>query len=314
MERSYAEFSTQCRVRPFEDPKRWQFAGRYGGFECITDSSNKPLRCPWLTRLYFVPYPGHEAPTPPSSVLPNQEFHSHGQLPPTFLRANPSGRQEQNPHGHKEIPKNFYGVSVVCSVAINEEVQMFDDNNSPQKWPLSWRKADAGVETYTCEVITAYKLRSVDNPQPYWNNQIIPWSIMKAIQPHHGGQAAESPPRCGPAHDSSIVAPEDTSSPDDEKGAQITYTKMKTPHMIPPVGTPGKDSSKNSPGTPQNHLDFAHRRNLEHILSVCAVQMRPQAQDAAAASKLPHALKDVDAVALTCGDMSGHRICWSASL
>jgi hypothetical protein len=58
-------------------------------------------------------------------------------------------------------------------------------------------------------------------------------------------------------------------------------------------------------------LDYATRRNLEHILSVCAIPVPPG-----------H-VWDYDnmnpkiaepAVALTCGDMSGHRVCTSASL
>ena len=58
-------------------------------------------------------------------------------------------------------------------------------------------------------------------------------------------------------------------------------------------------------------LDYASRRNLEHILSVCAIpvppghvwdydNMKPKVAE--------------PAIALTCGDMSGHRVCISASL
>jgi hypothetical protein len=58
-------------------------------------------------------------------------------------------------------------------------------------------------------------------------------------------------------------------------------------------------------------LDYATRRNLEHILSVCAIpvppghvwdydNMKPEVAE--------------PAIALTCGDMSGHRVCISASL
>jgi hypothetical protein len=47
------------------------------------------------------------------------------------------------------------------------------------------------------------------------------------------------------------------------------------------------------------HIDFIMRRNMEHILSVCSIPM-------------PHSFKK--GKALTCGDMSGHRIVTSASL
>ncbi|KAF7680086.1 hypothetical protein GT037_001737 [Alternaria burnsii] len=46
------------------------------------------------------------------------------------------------------------------------------------------------------------------------------------------------------------------------------------------------------------HMDFIMRRNLEHILSVCSI---------------PTPQPDRDGIALTCGDISGHRIVNSAS-
>ena len=47
------------------------------------------------------------------------------------------------------------------------------------------------------------------------------------------------------------------------------------------------------------HMDSIMRRNLEHILSVCSI---------------PTPQPDRDGIALTCGDISGHRIVNSASL
>jgi hypothetical protein len=48
--------------------------------------------------------------------------------------------------------------------------------------------------------------------------------------------------------------------------------------------------------SPDPRLDFAFRRNLEHVLSVCAIPV------------------DNEAVAITCGDISGHRVGPRASL
>ncbi|KAL7791914.1 hypothetical protein V8C37DRAFT_416623 [Trichoderma ceciliae] len=49
------------------------------------------------------------------------------------------------------------------------------------------------------------------------------------------------------------------------------------------------------------HLDFALRRNLEHILSVCSIP-------------LPYFPDDgIPPIALTCGDISGHRVATAAS-
>jgi hypothetical protein len=49
------------------------------------------------------------------------------------------------------------------------------------------------------------------------------------------------------------------------------------------------------------YLDYITRRNLEHILSVCVVPI-PNSFDA-----------DAELIALTCGDLSGHRVTSSAS-
>lgn len=59
-------------------------------------------------------------------------------------------------------------------------------------------------------------------------------------------------------------------------------------------------------------------RHLEHILSVCAVPLSPpplfQAEDALLPKRREVKAKDEEQVALSCGDMSGHRVCTSASL
>ncbi|KAK4085530.1 uncharacterized protein Triagg1_520 [Trichoderma aggressivum f. europaeum] len=51
------------------------------------------------------------------------------------------------------------------------------------------------------------------------------------------------------------------------------------------------------------HLNFTLRRNLEHILSVCSIPIR--ARDESKAEIIP--------IALTCGDISGHRVTKEAS-
>jgi hypothetical protein len=60
-------------------------------------------------------------------------------------------------------------------------------------------------------------------------------------------------------------------------------------------------------------LDYATRRNLEHILSVCAIPVPPGYVWDYDIMK-PEAAEPEPVIALTCGDMSGHRVCTSASL
>ncbi|KAI9648345.1 hypothetical protein NHQ30_002978 [Ciborinia camelliae] len=52
----------------------------------------------------------------------------------------------------------------------------------------------------------------------------------------------------------------------------------------------------------KNNLDFVIQRHLEHILTVCAIPIATR-----------QGKSDTPAVALTCGDISAHRICISAS-
>lgn len=80
-----------------------------------------------------------------------------------------------------------------------------------------------------------------------------------------------------------------------------------------PVGTPNKTS-------PKDHVEYLLWRHLEHILSVCAVPLSAPAlfKEAGKSSSDPPGSPRLVAkgmpVALTCGDMAGHRICTSASL
>jgi hypothetical protein len=65
------------------------------------------------------------------------------------------------------------------------------------------------------------------------------------------------------------------------------------------------------------HLDFVVRRHLEHILSVCAIPTPTPALSSndIANNDMANASDSgaITPVALTCGDISGHRICTSAS-
>ena len=116
--------------------------------------------------------------------------------------------------------------------------------------------------------------------------------------------------------------------------SQILKTASFTSFSLSEIG-PGSDSVelKNSripSATPTNitpsRIEFAVRRNLEHILSVCAIPVaRPAvskrnrtAQPASGKGKdveiAAFNCDDIKPIALTCGDLSMHRICSSASL
>lgn len=54
--------------------------------------------------------------------------------------------------------------------------------------------------------------------------------------------------------------------------------------------------------TADPHLNFVFRRNLEHILSVCSIPIDESSNDG------------IHPIALTCGDLAGHRVATAASL
>lgn len=105
----------------------------------------------------------------------------------------------------------------------------------------------------------------------------------------------------------------DDVDPDPEESSQDVPSLVQKPSMKvdsdarpvlePPKGSPGKSS-------PKHHIEYMAWRHLEHVLSVCAVPLLPcnLLNDAGPVGD------GEEIVALTCGDMSGHRICTSASL
>lgn len=201
------------------------------------------------------------------------------------------------------------GISVISSVAIDGQVQQFENSITPQRWKLvvGGRRIPRRLESRAraLEVIAAYKMMHVQTSNRCWQDYIIPWHNMRVSEFLRTGDDL-----C----DGGTKASTGASPPDHNEGDGIERTQTQKPPVDPPVGSPGDSSSSPSPGAPQSHLEFAARRNLEHILSVCAVQTISQTLDNVIPIATPFALQDVEAVALTCGDMSGHRICWSASL
>lgn len=66
--------------------------------------------------------------------------------------------------------------------------------------------------------------------------------------------------------------------------------------------------------TKDKHLNFILRRNLEHILSVCCIPVTEPVGDDSSNTQGALSYTEGPLIALTCGDISGHRIVTSASL
>ncbi|KAJ4387730.1 hypothetical protein N0V93_008329 [Gnomoniopsis smithogilvyi] len=78
------------------------------------------------------------------------------------------------------------------------------------------------------------------------------------------------------------------------------------------IGFPSSVPAKSSP---ESHIEFVTWRHLEHILGVCAIPLvTPRLWEDPFKVEIPENMPgDVVPIALTCGDLSGHRICHSAS-
>lgn len=92
----------------------------------------------------------------------------------------------------------------------------------------------------------------------------------------------------------------------DTAGSSTDLPDPKVPFDIPRTSSP------------KYHLEYLAWRHLEHILSVCAVPLSTSGLIGQKVSPLPPncsglGTQDKPVIALTCGDMSGHRINTSAS-
>lgn len=84
------------------------------------------------------------------------------------------------------------------------------------------------------------------------------------------------------------------------------------------------ESPRSLPETPQassDHIEFVVRRQLEHILSNCSIPLDPHTIERGSRKKRPSEASQEQStgdemvqIALTCGDMSFHRVSGSASL
>lgn len=78
------------------------------------------------------------------------------------------------------------------------------------------------------------------------------------------------------------------------------------PRFSMPIGLPGT-------ANPKDHLEYFTRRHLEHVLSVCAIPLSA-ARLIGDVGSSGEAEELSPPIALTCGDISGHRLSTSASL
>ncbi|KAK2606669.1 hypothetical protein N8I77_005403 [Diaporthe amygdali] len=249
-----------------------------------------------------------------------------------------SGTRTDSPcSSHRESDRSHYnrinksqpshGVALVISVAVDGEMIRFSQGQSSHIWKkvLKARSNTPEGRSHELEIVTAYKLILVADPRSDWKKFIVPLEEMDANRFLREARAFSSFPtsitRTNGRHGSacSDVAPHSETLVSDVKKyeADIANVPQDGVATAPDSGQETEQSpAVDHEPTPKeadsitDHIEFTVRRNLEHILSVCAI---PVGASGERDKGLIDKLRDVQPIALTCGDMSGHRISTASS-
>lgn len=238
----------------------------------------------------------------PQQQEPEAPFHQESKPLMTDYVANAaiSSPMNEAPKVTGEAESEPDDVVVLVSIFVNGEVLKWNKEGT-WDWSLgtmgpNQHILEADEHPPTMEVVTAYRMLLCPRRKTDWTNFLIPASAADVSQ---------------------IL-----------KTASFTsFSLFET--------DPGSDSvelenSRIPSAMPTNiassRIEFAVRRNLEHILSVCAIPVAQPAADKGNQTARPTSGKgkdvetaaspcdDIEPIALTCGDISMHRICSSASL
>lgn len=234
-------------------------------------------------------------------------------------------------HSNRENTEPNYGVALVISMAVNGEVIRFSPGQAPHIWKqqLKARSDIPGGRCHKLEIVTAYKLVLLANPLSDWRTFVVPLKEMNPSKFLREARAVSSfrtsitrisgnndlthtydKHRSGTLKD--IVSKEGQADlVDVSQDGTATVGNKPQPEPSPAVD---QDPTSEKTSRTMDHIEFTTRRNLEHILGVCAIPVAVSVSGEVAEGTVWEKLRDVQPIALTCGDLSGHRICTSASL
>ncbi|KAK2773198.1 hypothetical protein CKAH01_13616 [Colletotrichum kahawae] len=182
-------------------------------------------------------------------------------------------------------------VAVVMSMFVDGKAIRFEssDQNRPEK---VIRKIEYGT---AIEVVSAYKMIQWTESEAVWRDFMVPADVTDVSK--HLAFASKFFEAFYPCyHD--VVNKVHGKSEEGVREQEIREWASLMPPKSPTGSLEDGDQVKRS----INHIDFVARRKLEDILSVCAIPLRD-----------PEMEGDVVPIALTCGDLSGHRVSSPAS-
>ncbi|EXF79749.1 hypothetical protein CFIO01_10209 [Colletotrichum fioriniae PJ7] len=186
-------------------------------------------------------------------------------------------------------PEQPDAVAVVVSVFLDGKAVRWETGNvSDQDDGVTELSISTLKQNDLLEVVTAYKMTHLTRSKAKWDSFLIPpaWADVSK----HLASVSFTAFRLS----DHIKPPKDMEKEQSEgfMDRLMRYTSSMRDTQLHGLPT---DSSI-------NHIDFVVRRNLEHILSTCVIPF-PRSS----------ATEEIVAVGLTCGDVSGHRVCSSAS-
>ncbi|KAF3021146.1 hypothetical protein E8E14_013836 [Neopestalotiopsis sp. 37M] len=207
-----------------------------------------------------------------------------------------------------------FTVVVVAAVFVNGEPKKFESQEnplSPSNWALIWNEQSQSEpeRQRRLEIVTAYQMLLVPSAHTEWKDLIIPAKdvdmelflnkdAVVSTQLFPFGLSDVPLPFStsnvgGQMLDSQSATKQSTTARYDALNSNESLQKMKRLSGLP------------THSSPAGHLNYAMWRNLEHILSVCSIHIGPRMAD--------QINSEIEPIALTCGDMSLHRVCNSAS-
>lgn len=231
---------------------------------------------------------------------------------------------------HNEKDQTNHGVALVVSMTVNGKMVVFPPGQLPRRFKetLKAKSSALGHKGQVLEIVTAYKLVLLADPLSDWKRFIIPLKEMKpsrflreakagqlfrisitkisgkdGLDYSHGERGSEIPKNKEKEAEADIV-----------EVAQDEFVTVDNQPQNEPSPAIHRDSTPEKTSPIMDHIEFSVRRNLEHILGVCAIPVTVHVSREVAEGQIWEKLRDVEAIALSCGDLSGHRVCTTSSL
>lgn len=258
-----------------------------------------------------------------------------------FREGSPGARTKSPNSMCEEQPRNsqgscnkkketHYGVALVTSIAVNGDMIRFNVGQSPHMWKqtLKAKSSTLGGQIQAMEIVTAYKLILLEKASSDWKNFAVP---VKDMNPSRFlREASVIPPLStlitrisgNDGLTQSYGERHSETREDKENKGEAGMVNVSQDENATVGNQPPKDPSPAVPREPTiqktsptlDQIEFSARRNLEHILGVCAIPVAVHVSEEIAEGFIWKKLQDVQPIALTCGDLSGHKISTPSSL